>query len=303
MTEPLAYLGGQMIPASQAAVPVFDAGFVLGATVTEQLRTFRGEIFRLPEHLQRLERSLELVGIVTNESMADLADIAQRLVLNNSRLIDPADDVGLCIFITPGPYAAMAEGRTYSPLVCLHTYPLPFQLWSSWYTTGGALSTTPVQQIPAECWSSQLKCRSRMHYFLADRSAAQADPGSRALLLDRDGNVMETSTANVVAVFGDRLVSPPRTSVLPGISLQVIAELAGTLGLKFEEQLLTPDELAKADEVLLGSTPNCLLPVVRLNRGPIGAGKPGPIYRRLLSAWNEFVGLDIAEQARRFSNR
>src|SRR5262249_20880402 len=110
VTEPIAYLNGQLIPAAQASVPVYDAGFVLGATVTEQLRTFGGELFRLPEHLARLKTSLETAGIQPRESLTDLAEIAGRLVAHNFPLADREDDLGLCIFITPGPYAAMAEG-------------------------------------------------------------------------------------------------------------------------------------------------------------------------------------------------
>jgi branched-chain amino acid aminotransferase len=302
--EPIAYLRGQWIPASQAAVPVYDAGFVLGATVTEQLRTFRGELFRLPEHLERLHASLELSGIEPQESLSDLADIAVRLVSQNFALVDSNDDLGLCIFMTPGPYAAMAEGDRSPPTVGLHTYRLPFHLWAEMYRAGAALRTTAIQQIPATSLSPALKCRSRMHYFIADRAAAKAQSGSRALLLDHRGHVSETSTANVVAYFpSEGLVSPPIEHVLPGISLQVLKELAGRLGIAFISREMTADEFAHAAEAFLTSTPNCLLPVTQFNGRPIGAGKPGDVFQQLLRAWNEMVEVDIASQAERFSRR
>ena len=112
MPEPIAYLRGQWIPASQAAVPVYDAGFVLGATVTEQLRTFRGELFRLPEHLERLRASLELSGIEPQESLSDLADIAVRLVSQNFALVDSNDDLGLVYFRHPWPVRRDGGGRS-----------------------------------------------------------------------------------------------------------------------------------------------------------------------------------------------
>jgi branched-chain amino acid aminotransferase len=302
--EPIAYLRGQWIPASQAAVPVYDAGFVLGATVTEQLRTFRGELFRLPEHLERLRASLELSGIEPQESLSDLADIAVRLVSQNFTLADPDDDLGLCIFVTPGPYAAMAEGDRSPPTVGLHTYRLPFHLWSEMYRTGSALRTTAIQQIPATSLPPALKCRSRMHYFIADRAAAKAQPGARALLLDHRGHVSETSTANAVAYFpSEGLVSPPIEHVLPGISLQVLKELAGRLEISFISREMTADEFAHAAEAFLTSTPNCLLPVTQFNGRPIGAGQPGDVFQQLSRAWNEMVEVDIAGQARRFSRR
>ncbi|HTQ40811.1 MAG TPA: aminotransferase class IV [Pirellulales bacterium] len=304
MSEPLAYLNGQLLPASEAVIPVFDAGFVLGVTVTEQLRTFRGELFRLPEHLARLHTSLRTAGIQPRESLAELAEIAMRLVANNRSFVEPDDDLGLCIFITPGPYTAMAEVSVTGPTVGLHTYRLPFHLWADRYQTGIALRTTAIQQVPPSCWPAALKCRSRMHYFLADQEAAKAEPGSRALLLDQRGLISETSTANVVAWYAkEGLISPPIPQVLPGISLQVVTELAGRLGIPFVTRDLTPDEFSRADEAFLTSTPNCLLPVTRFNGRPIGNGQPGKILRQLLAAWNEMSGVNIAEQARRFSKR
>jgi len=304
MSEPLAYLNGQLIPGCQAVLPVYDAGFVLGSTVTEQLRTFRGELFRLREHLDRLERSLRISGIRTNESIEDLAEIAGRLVAGNIEFSDPQDDIGLCIFITPGPYLAMAEGHTTGPTVCLHTYRLPFGLWSEAYERGISLRTTSIKQIPRDCWPAELKCRSRMHYYLADRLAAQAEPGSRALLLDDDGFVCETSTANVVVYDpGEGLISPPQEKVLPGISLHAAAELAKPLGIAWKHRDFAIDELAGAEEVFLTSTPNCILPVTQFNSARVGKGKPGPIFAKLLSAWNDLVSLDIAAQARQFANR
>ncbi len=304
MSEPIAYLNGQLIPASQAVLPVYDAGFVLGATVTEQLRTFGGEIFRLPEHLARLQHSLKVSGIQPRESLAEIADISQRLIANNRTLIDQDDDLGLSIFITPGPYGPLSDGFSGGPTVGLHTYRLPFRLWADAYQRGVSLATTTVQQVPSACWPPELKCRSRMHYFLADQQAAALHSGSRALLLDEHGHVSEASTANVVIwIAREGLISPPRTQVLPGISLQVLIELAGRLGLPFQERQILPGEVEKADEVLLTSTPNCLLPVTQFNGRAIDSGKPGEIFQRLISAWNEMVGLDIPEQAKRFSAR
>ena len=143
-----------------------------------------------------------------------------------------------------------------------------------------------------------------MHYYLADREARSRDPEARAILLDLDGLVSEASTANVLAYFADRgLVSPPQESILPGISLGMLRDLARTLEIPFQSQPMPPDMLARADEVLLCSTSPCVLPAVSLDGKPIGDGQPGATFRRLLEAWGQEVGLDIAEQARRFATR
>ncbi len=301
MPEPIAYLNRQLIPAAQAAVSVFDAGFIFGATVTEVLRTFRGEIFRLPEHLERLRHSLAIVRLEPSESLTDIAEIAGRVVAHNYGLIDPANDLALTIFITPGPSASAIEESAAVPLVGVHTRPLQFEAWADRYERGQALVTTSIRQVPSACWSPELKCRSRMHYFLADREARRIDPAARAVLLDSDGHVTEATTANVLLFDAMRLLSPPIADVLPGISLQVIKELASRLDIPFTHRKIHPDELAQATEAFLTSTPNCILPVTRFNGQPIGDGKPGEIFRFLLSAWNEMVGFDVAQQARRFA--
>ncbi len=303
MPEPVAYLNGQFLPAHQAALPIDDAGFVLGATVTEQLRTFGGRLFRAARHLERLRHSLDICGIEPPIDIAEFGRVANELATRNHPLLAPGDDLGLVIFVTPGAYPALA-GRETPPTVGLHTFPLAFNRWARAYRQGAVLATTSVQQVPTECWPAELKCRSRMHYYLADKEANEKEPGARAVLLDAAGNVVETSTANIVIFRSDTgLVSPPRTAVLPGVSLEVVFELATNLGVSCIEREFGVPEVATADEVLLSSTPNCLLPVSRFNSRAIGDGQPGPFFARLLASWSEMVGVEIAEQAERFSVR
>jgi branched-subunit amino acid aminotransferase/4-amino-4-deoxychorismate lyase len=254
--------------------------------------------------LARLEQSLRIAGIGLQRSRSELAAIAEELVLRNHPLLTPGSDLGLSVFVTPGPYATYAGSGPAEPTVCLHTYPLPFGLWAQKYRTGQALVTTDVQQVPAACWAPALKCRSRMHFYLADRKAGRTEGGARALLLDRDGFVTEASTANVlVYTRGEGLLTPPRDAVLSGISLAVIAGLAREVGIPLSHRKLLPAEVAGAEEVLLTSTPWCLLPVTRFNGRPVGEGVPGPVFARLLGAWSAAVGVDIAGQARRFVGR
>jgi branched-subunit amino acid aminotransferase/4-amino-4-deoxychorismate lyase len=300
MTEPIAFLNGRWLPASQATVNVYDAGFVLGATVSEQLRTFGGKLFKLDEHLERLSRSLRTAWIDPGFTLAELRAAALHLVAENHKLLSRDDDLGLSIFVTPGPYATLAPpGSGSAATVGMHTYLLPFRMWANQYKVGVQLVTSGVQQVSPKSWPADMKCRSRMHYFLADREVQIRSPRARALLLDEAGNVSETATANVIAYRQDEgLVSPPRDRILPGISLATVVELAGRLSIPFIERDLSPADLASADEVLLSSTPSCLLPVTTFDDSPIGTGKPGPVFERLLTLWGNDVDIDIAQQAR-----
>jgi len=305
MPEPIAYLNGKWLPASEAAVSVFDGGFMQGVTVAEQLRTFGGQLFRLDLHLDRLARSLAIVGVDPGLSRAEFERIATELAARNHKLLEEGDDLGLTIFVTPGPYAAFAAVAAHKgPTVGIHTQPLPFGAFAGKYDTGESLVVSDIQQVPAACWPAELKCRSRMHYFLADRQAREREPGSRALLLDERGFVTEASTANLLVHYRDvGLVSPPRERILPGVTVAVIEELAGRLGIPFSHRDLTTDDVAAADEVLLCSTSPCVLPVTRLDGRPVASGRPGPIARQLQEAWSKMVGCDIVAQARRFAAR
>jgi branched-subunit amino acid aminotransferase/4-amino-4-deoxychorismate lyase len=305
MPGPLAYLNGQWLPVAQAAVSVYDIGFVQGVTVAEQLRTFGGHLFRLELHLDRLARSLAMIGLDSGIPRTELAQIATELAAQNHRLLDPADDLGLTMFVTPGPQPAFAPRAGHSgPTVCIHTQPLPFHTWVDKYDRGDSLVVSSVMQVPTACWSPELKCRSRMHYFLADREAASREPGARALLLDERGFVTEASTANILVYSQDRgLISPPRERILPGVSVAVVEELAASIGISFSHRDLTANDVSAADEVLLCSTSPCVWSVTRFNGRPIGDGRPGAIARQLRKAWNRMVGVDIVAQAKRFTAR
>ncbi|TWT46825.1 aminotransferase class IV [Botrimarina hoheduenensis] len=290
MSDRQAYLNGTWSPDTGLAIPVNDPGFALGVTITERLRTFNGKVWRQAEHVRRLRRSAEIVGI--NPTVADEIDAA---ITEYQRRHEPlraeGDDWAIVAFATPGGD---------EPTRCVHGFPLPFRGWAAQFTAGVSVWLSDHRQTPENCWPAELKCRSRMHYYLADQQAQQHEPGSRALLLDQDGFVGEASTANVV-IYNARegIVSPRMEKVLPGVSVAALRELALQHGVPFSERDLTIDELRAAEEVWLASTSICLLPVVRCDGQPIGSGRPGPGYAQLLGAWNEAVGLDVAEQARR----
>ncbi|MFV2066538.1 MAG: aminotransferase class IV [Pirellulales bacterium] len=208
------------------------------------------------------------------------------------------------MLVTPGAFATFSGGQETAPTVCLYTYELPYHLWANKYQQGDALVVSDVLQVSPRSWPPELKCRSRMHYFLADRRARLVDPHARAVLLDEAGFVTETSTANIALVrAAEGIVSPRPEKILPGISLKTLAELAEAVEIPFIYREVRPEELLMADEVMLASTSVCLLPVVRCDGQPVGSGKPGPLYRKLLAAWNQRVDVNLPRQAERFARR
>ena len=300
----VAWLDGRPMPREAFAVPAGDAGFVLGATATEQLRTFRGRLFLPQPHAERLHNSLRLVGLAPRETIAGLMAAADRVARHNHAVLaaavpgEPPPDLGLVLFVTAGDLAAQHEGHSGPPRAGIHSFPLAFGLWAGAYDRGVALRSVPVTQVPETCWPLAAKVRSRLHYFLADREAAAAEPGARAVLAHTDGRISETSTANVAVVHEGRITVPPPADALLGVSLAFARGLAERLAIPWEERSLRQADLATADEILLTSTPNCILPVTRFDGRPVGSGSPGPVFHRLLAAWSEAAGIDIAGQAR-----
>jgi branched-subunit amino acid aminotransferase/4-amino-4-deoxychorismate lyase len=247
---------------------------------------------------------LDIIQVTPGVPVDELMEAARQLAKQNIQHQAPEDDLGLAIFVTPGDYATFAPGRVATARVGMHTYPIPFSLWVDKYRAGQRMVVTEFRQVPSECWPAELKCRSRMHYYLADRQAQTVDPEARALLLDSDGFVCEASTANVVAYFpAEGLVSPPREKILPGISIAVLGELAQSLNIPLVYRDVHPDELFDAEEVMLCSTSPCLLPVVSLDGRSIGKGLPGETFQRLIGAWSDLVEVDIVAQAARFARR
>jgi len=294
----MAWVDGSFIPQQSLSLPVGDAGFVLGATVTEQLRTFRGRLFMADAHHERLRESLQIVGIDPGRPLAEVFAAAAEVAAHNYAVGPADDDLGLVLFVTPGDQPSQHRGIGGTPRTVIHTFPLAFRLWANAYEHGVPLRSVSVKQVPDACWPVQAKVRSRLHYFLADREAHAAEPGAKAVVCHLDGRVSETSTANIAIVCDGTILAPAAADALAGVSLRCAERLAESLGLPWKTRSLTEQDLAAADEILLTSTPNCILPATRFNGRAVGTGRPGTIYQSLLAAWNGLAGFDIAAQAR-----
>jgi branched-subunit amino acid aminotransferase/4-amino-4-deoxychorismate lyase len=278
------------------ALPVFDAGVVLGASVTEMLRTFNHRIYRLEDHLTRLAEGLKLTAIHPEPSIDELGRQALDLTDRNGKLLSALEEMGINIFVTAGhvaTYRRMAQAVPKKSTAVVHTFPLDNGLYAARMRSGARLVTVSVRQPPDNFIPLALKCRSRMHYWLAEQQARQRDGDAVPLLLDSEGRVRETPTANLLIARDQSLISPPVAAILPGVSRAVAIELGSGLGLVYQERELLPEDVATADEAFLTSTPYCAMPAVALDGRPIGSGRPGPTYGRLMRAWSEEVGVDI----------
>ena len=310
MTEPLAYLNGRVLPQAQAQLALNDAGFVFGATVTDLCRTFRHRLYRWDDHLARLRRSCQAAYLAVGFDDAEILRRAEELIAHNATLIRGNDDLALVLFATPGPvgfYLGETTQPGEHPTFGMHTVPLPFARYRPWIEQGIALATPSVCAVPAVCVDPHIKQRSRMHWWLAEQEVKRGHPSpptplpqgerganAQALLLDQAGCVTETASANFLLVKNGVLVSPPRERILDGVSLRVVAELCGRLGVPLEYRELPLDACYAADEALLTCTTYCIAGVRSLNGRALPW--PGPMMRRLVAAWSAEVGVDIHGQ-------
>jgi branched-chain amino acid aminotransferase len=294
----LTFLNGQLLPYEQAHVALHDAGFVMGATVTDLCRTVRHRLYRWDDHFARFRNSCRTAQIHPLISAGELTRTAHELVAHNAALLKPHEDLALVVFATPGPigyYAGSDAGAGDAPPTFgMHTFPLPFRRYQRLFREGAHLVTPATRQIPARCIDPRIKQRSRLHWWLADREIHAQHPGAMALLLDDHDHLTETAAANVLLVQVGTVLSPPRDTILGGVSLLVVEELCHELGVRFLERPLTFGEAQTADEMMLASTPYCLAGVSRFNGVPLPW--PGAVFQRLLAAWSDKIGLDIRGQ-------
>ncbi|HVJ69556.1 MAG TPA: aminotransferase class IV [Caulifigura sp.] len=296
--EPLAYLNGEFVQLREARLPVWDLGLVQGATITEAIRTFRHQPFRLEEHLDRLEWSLQGVSLEPKESIGQIRHLILELVRFNATSVPESQDLLVNLFVTAGESQVHSGGfarQPGRPTVGILTRPL--SLPATHFHAGISLAIPAVRHIPPSIIDPRIKYRSRLHWHLAEIEARKADPQAEALLLDLDGFVTETARGNMIARFDQVLKTPSEKTTLAGVSQQVAIELLRRTGLAVERANMTADELANASEILLTSTTACVVPVTRLNGRGVGDGRPGPTWRSLISDWSEMVGVDIVGQA------
>lgn len=299
MSEPNVWLNGEFRPASQAGLAIYDAGIVLGATITDLTRTFGGKLFRQRDHLARFYRSCRYARIAPPIDLDASDEVIQELVQHNLEVYG-GRDLAVVQFITPGElkiYAGAAGDMSeLSPTYCIHTFPLPLHLWQSHFTKGAHVVTPSIRHIPPQCTDPKIKCRSRMHWWLADQETHQVDPTAISLCLDLDGNVTETSGSNFLIYSNGAVLCPSPRNILRGISVETTAELCAELNIPFVERDFQVYDVINADEAWLASTPYCLAPVTRINGLPISDGQPGPVIRQILDLWSKRVGVDIRRQ-------
>lgn len=268
VNEPVAYLNGAWLPASEARVSVLDRGFLYADGVYEVVPVYGGRPFRLHPHLARLARSNEAIGIAPSPAV-DWEGIVTRLVHRHG-----GGDRIVYLQVTrgAGDKRAHAFPENAPPTVFAMCSPWPALPPEALEAGVGAIT------LPDLRW---LRCDIKSIALLPNVMAAQqakAQACNEAIQY-RGDHITEGASSNVFAVVAGRLVTPPKgPEILPGITRDLVLELLEAGGVPcFEEGLLLSD-LRRADEIWLTSSTRELLPVTRLDGAAVGAGRPGPLW-------------------------
>jgi len=296
------YCNGELVPLAQARISLFDYGVMLGDMVFEMTRSFKHQPFRLDDHLQRLFASLKLMEIDCRLTPPEMKQATLQTIEANLHLFDEGLDfwirhdisrgtVKLFHHLQPGPQRAT---------VIISILPLIGHLTcvADLYERGVHLVIPAQPAIPSRFLDAKAKTRSRQHYQRANLQAERIEPGAWPILLDEHGYLAEGTSYNLFLVKDGTLYTPEAHDILRGVSRSYVMELAAELGLPAHEARLQPYDLMMADEAFVTASSFNMLPVVRFEGRPVGDGKVGPVYTRLLNTWCQQVGVDFAQQAK-----
>jgi len=273
---PFVWLNGEVVPAGEARISVFDRGLLLGDGVYETLRVKNGKPFRWLPHRERLRRSLEEARISLPFPLSTLdAGIDGCLRANHLQ------EARMRLTLTRGegdPGFELKKGA--APTLVIAASPWR-PLSPESYREGVPVIIPLVRQTGRENLDPALKSISRIHLVLARIEAAEWG-AHEALLLGSGGEVREGAASNVFLVKGGTLRTPSLDcGVLEGITREVILEIARASGIPCREERVEREELDSADEVFLTNTSWGALPVTRLDGRVVGSGRPGPVTNAL----------------------
>ena len=289
MTEPraLVWIDGAPVAADEARVPVFDRGFLYGDSVYEVTRAFSGVAFALDEHLDRLERSAAAILMRTPSRAA--IERAVDETLRQSAL----PDAYVRIVVTRGAGeialdpAAADEPRLI--VIVRAPKPPPPEAYRDGVEVAIVGRTRYAPGVPTSTIDPQVKSGNYLGSVMAVAEARKRG-AYEAILCDNVGRITEGSSSNFFVVRGARVSTPPLSvGLLEGITRRKVMQLLHGEKIPWAEQALWPIDLHRADEAFLTSSVRGVVPIARVDGEPVGDGKPGPITRRVMAAYDALV--------------
>jgi len=282
--ESLVYVDGKYYPKSEAKISVFDHGLLYGDGVFEGIREYNGVVFKLKEHIDRLYRSAHVITLkipLTKKEMTNavvetlrknkLKDSYIRLVVTRGvgdLGLDPRKCLRASVIIITDTILLHESGAKENGITAMF----------SW-----------VRRNSVDSTSTEIKSLNYLNSVLA-KIEANANGVDEALCLESNGYLAEGVGENVFIVKNGELMTPPTsTGALAGITADVVAQLAVKLGIKLTVTNLTPFMIFTADEAFFTGTAMEMVPIREVNKRKIGAGKPGPVTKKLMAEFQKVI--------------
>ncbi len=285
------YLNGRYVQAERAKVSAFDRGFSYGDGLFETIRAYTGWVFELERHLARLKKGADQIGIPFEGDVGEWRQVMGELLRRN-RL--QAADASLRLTVTRGPDvlgSLLPPDASLSPTLLLVTRPLDAGIAERQQVGIGTVAVhwgSPFNPL-------QIKSLDYLYNILA-MAQAHREGAQEALFVDRDGTIVEGTTSNVFSVSKGMLTTPPESSgLLPGITREVVIELAKKEGLILREAPLPLQDLLASEEAFLTGSLKEIMPLITVDGRTIGTGNPGPVTQHLQKCYRAAVETERAQ--------
>ncbi len=279
--QQIVYLNDQFLPIEEARVPVLDRGFIFGDGVYEVIPVYSGLPFRLQEHLQRLSNSLTALRINNPYPLEKWAALVNELVARNT--VAGNNDQSLYLHVTRGPAPRdHAFPKVSTPTVFMLSYPLITP------TAAQVAQGISVISQPDIRWDRcDIKAISLLPNVLMRQMAV--DAGCVETVMFRDGMLTEGAASNIFAVEKGVILAPPKDKhMLPGITYDLILELAAANQIPVNIGYFEEARIRAADELWMTSSTKEVLAIVQMDGKPIGNGQPGPIFHRMYQLYQDY---------------
>ena len=275
-----AWLNGRFLPLEEAQVPVLDRGFLFGDGVYEVIPVYGGRLFRLPHHLKRLTNSLAGLRMANPLNDTQWEELLQELVARNE-----GGDQAVYLQVTRG--VAPKRDHAFPEVI----QPTVFAMSNTVTTERDHAAEQGVKAITLDDirWSlCNIKAITLLPNVLLRQQAVEANTAEAILI--NDGRAIEGAASNLFIVRNGLLITPPNSNaLLPGITRDLILELAANHGIPFREADIPADDLYQCEEIWLTSSTREISPVIQLNSTTIGEGKPGPLWHRMIGLYCDYI--------------
>jgi len=275
----IVYLNGQYLPIEDAKISVLDRGFTFGDGVYEVIPVYKGHIFRMREHLERLNNSLDEVYIDRPYALEQWQGILRELIEKNS-IKNTGNDLSLYMQVTRGiSERDHAIDIATKQTVFAMCRPLPE------YDRCAGISAIIEEDIR---WKyCHIKAITLLPSVMLRHKAR--DAGATEAILVKDGYITEGAASNVFIVKNGIVKTPPKDgSLLPGITRDLVVELLTESGIPCEELAIKEIELKQADEIWITSSTWEIVPVIKLDNNPVGTGRPGEVWQQASDIYQAF---------------